>query len=171
MKGDLNTLRKVCLYASKVMLAGEVVLAALILFTVAVGIGSVFSDTLGGLLDTVVGSLRGGSDGGDLPLVVETVLILVLGLVTVHIVHGFMDSITREHSPFTQGNVSRLKAASWLYLGASVLLLVVEYVASGSISGAVFLCLGCMMVCVVMYCLALVFRYGGVLQKESDETL
>ena len=44
MKGDLSTLKKVCKYASVVMLIGEIVFAALVLITVALGIASLFSD-------------------------------------------------------------------------------------------------------------------------------
>ena len=165
MKGDLNTLKKVCMYASKVMFAGQVVLGLIIAATVILGAVSLLSD---GFADEVSGWI-----GGDMSPIasMEALLILVMGFITLRIVCGFMDSIQRNHSPFTQGNVDRLKALSWTYLVSSVFLAVLEYLAHGSVSNAIFLCLGSLLVCVVMYCLALIFRYGGLLQKESDETL
>ena len=46
MKGDLNTLKKVCKYASIVMKIGEVVFGGLIIATVVMGAAALFFDAL-----------------------------------------------------------------------------------------------------------------------------
>ena len=169
MKGDLHTLKKVCMYASKAMMAGEVLLAAVITLTLAMGIGSAVSDGMAEFLDSWVEWLGAGSS--EWLAIAEFVVILLLGMVTVHLVKVLMLSVYREYTPFTADNVELLKHACWIYLAAAVLLPLLELATDGGISGAVFMFLGTLMVSTVMYCLALVFRYGGVLQKESDETL
>ena len=169
MKGDLHTLKKVCLYASKAMLIGEAVLGLIIILTLSMGVGALVSDTLAGHLSDWVEFLGAGSSDGF--AVAEVLLILALGLITVNFVRKLMNSIHDEYSPFTAENVESLKHVSVIYLVSSVLLAALELLTNGNISGAVFMFLGSMLISVVMYCLALVFRYGGVLQKESDETL
>ena len=165
MKGDLNTLKKVCMYASKVMFAGQIVLGIIIATIIVLKIGSLFFDSISELL---TGWFR--LDTG-VPSFLETLLIQTMGFITLRIIHGFMDSIYRDHSPFTNGNVVRLKSLGWTYLISSVFLALLDFVSNSSVSDALFLCLGSLLVSVVMYCLALVFRYGCLLQKESDETL
>lgn len=54
MKGDLHTLKKACLYGSKVMACGAFVIAAIIIVLIALGIGSFVSDTFSGLLEQIL---------------------------------------------------------------------------------------------------------------------
>lgn len=169
MEGDLHRLKKVCLYASKVMRVGEVVLAAIIVLTLGMGVGSLVSDGVADFLESWVDWLGAGSS--EWIAILEFVLILALGLVTVHIIKVLMVTIQSDYTPFTKENEALLRNVCFTYLGAAVVLPVIDYIANGSVSSAVFLMLGTLLISVVMYCLSLVFRYGAVLQKESDETL
>ena len=45
MRGDLHTLKKVCKYASAVMLIGEIVFAALVIAMLVLGVVAQFSDS------------------------------------------------------------------------------------------------------------------------------
>lgn len=170
MKGDLHTLKKVCFYASKVMLVGEIVLAAMILVSVAFGIGSFLSDSIQDQLnvwtETITGDLAMTA-----PLFVQLIVLLVLGFLTVAIVRRLMNSIQKEHSPFVDSNVQLLKAMSWCYLAGAVVMPAIQIVSGGEISAVLFLFFGSLLISVVMYCLALVFRYGAILQTDADHTL
>lgn len=170
MKGDMSTLRKVCTYASSVLLAGEVAIAVLTAATVVLGVGSFFDDSF---KDVLVGFI-----GVDVSTAVSlgssflmALVIFVMGFVTVFEVRAVMVSITREHSPFTLANAARMKVLSLTYLPFSVLLAGFGILGNASFQTVLFTFLGCILVSVVMYCLTIVFRYGAQLQKESDETL
>lgn len=167
MKGDLGTLRKVCRYASKVMLAGEFVLVAFIVVTVTMGLGSLVSEAVSEALDSlswIIGEYSGTR-------FVEVVFILVLGTLTVDAVRRLMDTFQGSHTPFTDGNADLMKRVSVCYLVSSFILLALEIASGSTVSGALFIFLGTLLVCVVLYCLSIVFRYGTVLQVESDHTL
>ena len=167
MKGDLGTLRKVCRYAATVMAAGEIVLAACITITVILGIASMASDSFNEALEpfyAVFGDLEGFRFA-------ETVFILLLGSVTVDSIRRMMVTLRDSHTPFTEGIASSMKAVSLVYLVSSFVLLALEIAAGSTVTEALFIFLGTLLVCVVMYCLSIVFRYGAVLQDESDHTL
>lgn len=170
MKGDLDTLRKVCRYASKVMLAGEIVLAAVVAITVIVGIGSLLSDSLADAVASWSEAVYGVPEVGATRFA-ETLFILVLGTVTVDAVRRLMETYRGSHSPFDESNADLVKGLSVLYLASSVVLLVLEVLSGGSVSECLFYFLGTLLICVVLYCLSIVFRYGSVLQNESDHTL
>ena len=82
-----------------------------------------------------------------------------------------MDSISKENSPFTELNADRMVLISMIYFVSSFLLLTLGFVVERRATESVFIFLGTLLVSVVMYCLALMCRYGAILQKESDETL
>ena len=171
MKGDLSTLKKICRYASSVMLAGSIVLAALIAATAALWIGSAAGyGAFSGILSAWIGADPASGTSGTAALL-EMLMILSLGAATVYVLYRFMRSVYTEHSPFTQKNVDSMRWLSKTYLISSALIAVSDWFARGNVTSAMFLFFGSVMVGVVVYCLALAFRYGGVLQKESDETL
>ena len=123
MKGDLNTLKKVCKYGSSVMLIGEIVFAALILTMIVLGILSQFSDSGKDFLLDMIGS--DGTDGvRTFASFVVMLLIFILGLITVWMVHDTMVSVMTEYSPFIPENAKRVKTVSLSFLFASVLFLV-----------------------------------------------
>lgn len=171
MKGDLSTLKKVCKYASVVMLIGEIVFAALVLITVALGIASLFSDPGKDMFIQWIGSK---SMDGTLTLVssfLVTTLLFVMGFITVHVVYGLMVALMTEYSPFIPENAKRMKTVSMTYLFSSVFILVFGYLGDKGITELLFLFFASLMISVVMYCLTIICRYGVLLQKESDQTL
>ncbi len=170
MKGDLSTLKKICRYASSVMLAGSIILAATMAATVALWIGSAlgygpFSDALAAWL-----GVDSASGSGNFALL-EMLMILSLGAATAYCLYRFMRSVYVEHSPFTGKNVDPMLILSKTYLIAAAAIAACDWMSRGNLTSAMFLFFGSVMVGVVVYCLALTFRYGAVLQKESDETL
>ena len=171
MKGNLATLKKICRYASFVMTAGAAILSVMLAAFLVLGVGSALGvESASRFLEAWTGADSSDSVGFAAAFV-EMALILALGIVTVVAVRGFMLSIYREHSPFTERNVDVMRLLSKTYLAASVLISIADWFARGSVAVATFLFFGSVLVGVVIYCLALAFRYGGVLQKESDETL
>lgn len=171
MKGNLDTLKKICHYASAVMLAGAVALAALVAMTLALAAGAASGmEDAADLLSAWVGAEAVSSASG-VAAVSEMLMILSLGLVTVVVIYRFMKAIEREHSPFNTANVDSMRFLSKMYLVFAALFAAADWIARGSLTVAMFLLFGSILVGVVIYCLALAFRYGSVLQKESDETL
>lgn len=82
-----------------------------------------------------------------------------------------MTAISREYSPFTQDNVVRLTRIAYVFLGVSAVLLVLGLVTSARLDSVVSTIIVFLVAAVGVYSMALIFRYGAALQKESDETL
>lgn len=171
MKGDLSTLRKVCTYASAVMLVGCIVFAVLTAVLAVLGIGSLMSDDMGEMLRTLTGSSASDSLLKKVSAFIVTMMISVMALITVWMVYRIMSSVKVEHSPFIPENAERIKVISLTFLFASVFLLAFGLLAEKGITELLFMFFGSLMVSVVMYCLTIVCRHGVLLQKESDETL
>ncbi len=170
MKGDLHTLQRVCQYASKVLFIGEVVLDIIILTMAALAIGTILSPSIGNMMEPFSEFFTGSPEFDEME-VLKCLFIMFLGTVTVHEVRRIMESIQSEYTPFIQKNADAMKRLSFLFLGSSVFLLIFGILADDPLSTTLFLCLGALLVSVVMYCLTIVFRYGGILQTQSDETL
>ena len=170
MRGDLHTLKRICEYASKVMYVAEYVLIALTIATAALIIASFFSDAAE---DFIRDWIESSSDERYRMVAasLKYLIIWIMGFLTVKGVHDVMCDIRDEHSPFTEANTDRMKMISLVYLAGAFILLILDIIAWTPVAFTVFVFLGCLLITVVMYCLALVCRYGGVLQKESDETL
>jgi hypothetical protein len=171
MRGDLHTLKRVCEYASKVMLVAEFVLAAIIVATVVLAVAALFTEDAESFLLDLISASDSDSMLRKVSSVLKFLMIWILGFVTVKAVHDVMCTIRDEHSPFTNVNTDRMIATSLVYLGAAFIFLLLDILIATRPAEAVFLFLGLTLVSVVLYCLALVCRYGAVLQKESDETL
>ena len=170
MKGDLHTLKRVCEYASKTMVLGEIVILVVCAAVLILGLLAPSSDSAAGILKSVAG-LSIPSDTASYADLVRVIFILVLGWYTVHVIRVLMQSIEREHSPFTDGNVHPVVSASKIYIIAAVVLGALTAVSSGNVGETAFVFFGCIMIGVVLYCLGLIIRYGAVLQDESDHTL
>lgn len=171
MKGDLSTLKKVCRYASTVMLIGTAVFVVLAAATLILGIGSFFS---GGMKDTLCSWVGTGSGAETLVIVSAMLQMLVIygmGAFTVSIVYRIMSTIMESYTPFTDENSKRIKKISMLFLFSSAVLLVLGCLAHRNLTEILFMFFGCLLVAVVMYCLTIVCRYGVLLQNESDHTL
>jgi putative transcriptional regulator len=170
MKGDLHTLKRICEYASKVMLVGEATIVAVLAILVGLGVASFASDLAADILSKVFG-LDVPDDIPSAAGLAMVAFILVLALFTVWSIYSIMISIRDEHSPFTEGNTGILIRLSKVYLVSSVVLGALSMVYVGRLGPAAFMFFGCILVCVVLYCYALTVRYGAVLQDESDHTL
>ena len=172
MKGDLSTLKKVCLYGSKVMLAGTAVLTAIIAALLVLGAGSLFSDSMRDFLGGFIGSdFTDGTDAEAAASYLITLLIFILAVITVLTTYRIMVSIWTEHSPFTETNTSRIKRVSKSYLVCAAAFLVLEGIGGNGLAAMSFMFFGCVLIAVVLYIFALIIRYGSLLQDESDHTL
>ncbi len=169
MRGDLHTLKKVCRYASVVMLAGEIAFIALIAAVGILGAWSFSSPDMRGTFSSIIKC--GGSDLSLASGTLETMIIFAAMFVTVKTIHDIMLSIQKEDSPFVVENAERFKTVSLTFLVSSVPLAVLEYLTRSDWILAVCVLLVCILICVVMYCLTIIFRYGCALQDESDHTL
>lgn len=171
MKGDLHTLKKVCSYGSRAMFIGTVVLIVLAVAFSAVGACSFFSRGADDLLNQIL-----STDCCTEPVVkgssfIEILFLLVLGAVSVYVTFLVMRSVATEHSPFNESNTKPVITLSQIYLVSAVVFAVLEVLASKQIATILFLFFGCILVSVILYVLALIIRYGAVLQTESDHTL
>ena len=172
MKGDLSTLKKVCMYGSKVMLAGTVVLLAVAVTLVVLGASTVFWDGGKDILSGILGfDTDSASSVRTFSSLAELVCVFLLATETVRRIYLVMVSIHTEHSPFTEANTTIVKTLSQIYLGASVVLLALDLLGERGIASAAFMFFGCILLSVVLYIFALIVRYGAVLQNESDHTL
>ncbi len=172
MKGDLSTLKKVCLYGSKVMLAGTAVLAAIIAALLVLGAGSLFSESTREFLGGFIGSdFTDGTDTEAAAAYLIMLLVFALAVVTVYATYRVMASIWAEHSPFTETNTSRIKTVSKCYLVCAVAFLMLEAAGGNGAAAMLFMFFGCVLIAVVLYMFALIVRYGALLQDESDHTL
>lgn len=170
MGDNLHRLRKVCAYASKVLVVGYVILFALAAITAILGIVAFFNDDI---YDFVVNfTCAPDSEKSTIvPAIVETIVIFAVGGITVERTNKIVKSIEGEHSPFTQKNADRMMFLCYTFLITSVVILILEYLVRKNISMSIFMFLALIFVAVVIYALKLVFQYGAILQKESDETL
>ena len=117
MKGDLHTLKKACLYGSKVMACGAFVIAAIIIVLIALGIGS---DTFSGLLEQILQmSFEDNSATVIVASYAEMIVIFFLAFVTVLTIYWTMSSIHEEHSPFSSENTDRAMVLSKVYIIAA----------------------------------------------------
>ena len=171
MRGDLHTLKRVCEYASRVMLVAEIVIAAIVAVCVGVTVASFFSDAAEEFLMDWIDAEKSDETFRKVAASLKFLMIWVMGFATVKVLHDVMCTIRDEHSPFIEVNTDRLIRICILYLVSAFVLLVLDALIGTPIMFTLFVFLGCLLISVVMYCLALICRYGGVLQKESDETL
>ena len=169
MRGDLHTLKRVCSYASIVMMIGEIAFLVLAVASVAMSVLSFTSDDIRKMFTSLI---KAGDS--DLSLIAGTIEITILFLamfITVKVIHDIMVSIKKEHSPFMEENSNGFKLVSMTFLIISVPLAVLEFLNRDDIVLSIIILLGCILICVVMYCLTIIFRYGYLLQDESDHTL
>ena len=169
MRGDLHTLKRVCSYASIVMMIGEIVFLVLAVASVVMSVLSFTSDDMRKMFTSLI---KAGDS--DLSLIAGTIEITILFLamfITEKVIHDIMVSITKEHSPFMEENSNGFKLVSMTFLIISVPLAVLEFLNRDDIVLSIIILLGCILICVVMYCLTIIFRYGYLLQDESDHTL
>ena len=169
MRGDLHTLKRVCSYASTVMLAGCIVFIALAAITLILGGASFVSDDV---KDFLVPTIHASdTDLSIISRVLELSVMFIAMAITLRAIHSIMSEILKDNGPFIEGNSEGFKLISLTFLACSVPLAVLEYLSSEDAVIAVAILLACILISVVMYCLTIIFRYGFVLQDESDHTL
>lgn len=169
MRGDLHTLKRVCSYASVVMLIGEGAFAILAASMLAMG-GLALSDK--GFRQTFTDLIWCRDD--DVSIVagsLEMCLIFIAMFITVMVIHDIMVSIQNEHSPFMEQTPNRLKLVCTTFILCASPLMGLEYLCREDFVLALCMALLCILISVVMYCLTIIFRYGYILQDESDRTL
>lgn len=171
MKGDLHTLKKVCSYGSRTMLAGTTVLLVLAVALSAVGVASFFSDSADNLLNNVLSIDDGTESVVKGASFFELLFLLLLAAVSVHVTYKVMRSVSTEHSPFNVSNTKYAITLSQIYLASAFVFAILEILGSKQIASVLFMFFGCVLVSVILYVLALIIRYGAVLQTESDHTL
>ena len=171
MKHGLSRLKKICRYGSNVMAIAGMILAISVIVTIGLGIISLITGNVSDILLSWIG--HNGDEGTKIIVAatMENILILSIGSITVITIGNVMDSISKENSPFTELNADRMVLISMIYFVSSFLLLTLGFIVERRATESVFIFLGTLLVSVVMYCLALMCRYGAILQKESDETL
>ena len=171
MNHGLSRLKKICMYASNVMAIAGMILAISVIVTIGLGIISLITGNVSDILLSWIG--HNGDEGTKIIVAatMENILILSIGSITVITIGNVMDSISKENSPFTELNADRMVLISMIYFVSSFLLLTLGFIVERRATESVFIFLGTLLVSVVMYCLALMCRYGAILQKESDETL
>ena len=169
MRGDLHTLKRVCSYTSIVMMIGEIAFLVLAVASVAMSVLSFTSDDIRKMFTSLIKA--GDSDLSLIAGTIEITLLFLAMFITVKVIHDIMVSITKEHSPFMEENSNGFKLVSMTFLIISVPLAVLEFLNRDDIVLSIIILLGCILICVVMYCLTIIFRYGYLLQDESDHTL
>ncbi len=169
MRGDLHTLKRVCSYASIVMMIGEIAFLVLAVASVAMSVLSFTSDDIRKMFTSLIKA--GDSDLSLMAGTIEITILFLAMFITVKVIHDIMVSITKEHSPFMEENSNGFKLVSMTFLIISVPLAVLEFLNRDDIVLSIIILLGCILICVVMYCLTIIFRYGYLLQDESDHTL
>ena len=133
--------------------------------------------TLGAALEIVdPGQLSGevGMPSGEtLAMLGFVIIVLAVAIVVLVMLMNIARSIYREYSPFTIKNVKRLEVIALAYLLLPVIIAPMMYAVLGGLGNLDVILLGVssVLMAAIFYCLALVFRYGCLLQKESDETL
>ena len=169
MRGDLHTLKRVCSYASIVMLIGEGAFAILATAMLVMG-GLALSDD--GFRQTFIDLiLCGDRDLSIMAGAIEMCLLFIAMFITVKVIHDIMVSIQNEHSPFMEQTPNGFKTVCLTFLFAALPLMALEYLCREDFILALCVALLCILISVVMYCLTIIFRYGYLLQDESDHTL
>lgn len=103
----------------------------------------------------------------------STVVISMVSLIMMLFMDRLFTNIRRSHTPFTLDNAKILKGAALVLLLSAALMpfifIVFAYLFNQRYQINIEILLFVMSV--IVYCISLVFRYGALLQKESDETL
>ena len=122
----------------------------------------------------------------DLSVTVGQVLLLAAALAVIVLSLCLLHSIARGETPFTQRNVTRLRAIGWLLLAYEPLMAVFSWLSSrymqalsqelpdgAGVTVTVHTSFGGLLMAVGLsvLCISTVFAYGCELQRQSDETL
>ena len=109
-------------------------------------------------------------------------LVVAAGLGIIQLIFIFMilftlyqifSAISRDYTPFTEGNGKRMRKAAIWTVGMCVVACVTDGIADKLLTGEATFGLNFVWIILaaVIYCIALIFDYGCQLQQQSDETL
>lgn len=156
--GRLKTLCRALYYILTLLTAGLIVLVALMLLVFVVEAAN-------------PGAVTAGEDPVSMSMVVAVTLMLVIATIVVIMLRNIAKSIYKEYSPFTHTNVRRFEFISLACLLTIALVPLVNMDTQLTAADVAGFIIGAVLAAATFYILALVFRYGSWLQKESDETL
>lgn len=154
----LKTLCKAVYYILTILTAGLIVLIALM--------------ALAFIVETLEpGTITGGEDPVAMSTVAVMAFMFVIAAMIVVMLRNIAKSIYREYSPFTRTNVRRFELISIVCLLPIATIPLIYIDTSMTVIDIASIVIGSLLASATIYILALVFRYGSWLQKESDETL
>ncbi|MCI7767971.1 MAG: hypothetical protein MSJ26_08360 [Oscillospiraceae bacterium] len=96
------------------------------------------------------------------------VIVLGAGIAAVAISFSLLWQMTRDESPFTEANGRKIFTAGIMFIAAEPLYFISMYLTHGTAPDIYGLSLAAGL---TLCCISAVFRYGALLQQESDETL
>ena len=156
--GRLKTLCRALYYILTLLTAGLIVLVAFMLLVFVVEAAD-------------PGAVTDGEDPVSMSMVTAATLMLVIATIVVIMLRNIAKSIYKEYSPFTHTNVRRFEFISLACLLTIALVPLVNMDTQLTAADVAGFIIGAVLAAATFYILALVFRYGSWLQKESDETL
>ncbi len=173
MSDDLNRLKKICNYGYYVLAAFSVILVIVLALLALTGIIMVFFPDAVDIDDIIITGV------GDIVMTKGIIAVIcwfaaamiVVAIATLVILMRVMKAIRDEYTPFTKENVDRLRQLSILYVISPIVFVLIYLAVPDVMSGISSMIVGSLLVATLTYCVSLIFRYGMILQKESDETL
>ena len=106
---------------------------------------------------------------------IAALICMIMTLVTIHFIKNLCKEIKVCESPFSEGVITNIKRLAyslipWVFI-SGITDSIVGSAFTGKVSIDLNIQLGMVMVVLIVLALAYIFRYGAVLQQESDETL
>jgi hypothetical protein len=103
----------------------------------------------------------------------STVVISMVSLIMMLFMDRLFTNIRRSYTPFTFENAKVLKYAALVLLLSAILMPLIFVILASLLNQRYQISIEILLfvLSLIVYCISLVFRYGAVLQKESDETL
>lgn len=96
------------------------------------------------------------------------IIVIGAGIAAVVISCSLLWQMTRDESPFTEANGRKILTAGIMFIASEPLYFISMYLTHGSVPEIYGLSLAAGL---TLCCISGVFRYGALLQQESDETL
>ncbi|MCL1810870.1 MAG: DUF2975 domain-containing protein [Methanomassiliicoccaceae archaeon] len=169
MSETLNRLNKISKYiglGSKVLF---VLLAIAIVFAFAVIVAVTLDPDLVGLFEPTV------KNGQVLATCVTTICAGALGLIVLYYISRLFMNIYKNNTPFTDENVKTLEIIAIMAIVCAIAMPAASALSAYAFDAGYDQVIGfnafTLFVAFLVYFLSLIFKYGAVLQKESDETL
>lgn len=98
----------------------------------------------------------------------------ILSAALFHQLRGFLRDVSECYTPFTGNNCDRLRNISIVLVAIGVLTVLFLCMPVGPVEptpDTLLMLVPTLLIAIIVYCISLAFRYGTLLQQESDETL